>query len=127
MPSFSKSGHDEVKCQVCGRLVDTGIEKVEWRPDLTGNKRAGNVCRNCLNKAPRLGISLREEPEQEIIEQEIVDMGKVPGMKLYKIVTKTETFDDFMALSKKEVKELFSNTEYKIVSITLKHKTDEDV
>jgi hypothetical protein len=47
---FSESGHDEVICQLCSRMVDTGKEKIEWRPDLTGHESAGNVCEKCLDR-----------------------------------------------------------------------------
>jgi hypothetical protein len=50
MPHFSESGHDEVICQKCGRIVNTGKEKVEWRPDITGNQSAGNVCVPCIQQ-----------------------------------------------------------------------------
>jgi hypothetical protein len=48
MPYFSESGHDLVLCQVCGRDIDTGKETPTWRPDITGNPSAGNVCRECV-------------------------------------------------------------------------------
>lgn len=54
MPHFSESGHDEVICQVCGRVVDTGRETVEWRPDLTGSESAGNVCAKCISNNRRV-------------------------------------------------------------------------
>lgn len=50
MPLFSDEGHDCVICQTCSRLVDTGVEAITWRPDLTGNESAGNVCESCIEK-----------------------------------------------------------------------------
>ena len=53
MPHFSdcgKPGHlDTYICQVCGQVHCSGCVPSEWRPDITGNSSAGNVCRNCLN------------------------------------------------------------------------------
>jgi len=53
MPRFSETGHDMALCQICGRDVDTGKEKVEWREDITGSERAGNVCQFCVNDHTR--------------------------------------------------------------------------
>lgn len=50
MPHFSENGNDVVICQLCARPIDTGAEKVAWRPDLTRNKSAGNVCARCIQK-----------------------------------------------------------------------------
>lgn len=41
MPHFSESGHDEVLCQGCGRIVDTGKETVTWV------RGKGNHCPSC--------------------------------------------------------------------------------
>lgn len=73
MPHFSPSGHDMVLCQKCGRDVDTGKEKVEWRPDITGKPSAGNVCEECLlahtfkrpAKTPMAPMGIYEHCKQE--------------------------------------------------------------
>lgn len=54
MPHFGPRGHDQVMCQVCARAVDTGVKKVEWRTDITGNPRAGNVCEDCIRSRTNL-------------------------------------------------------------------------
>lgn len=47
MPHFTDDGRDTVLCQVCARVVTAAT----WRPDITGNKSAGNVCKSCEAKA----------------------------------------------------------------------------
>lgn len=49
MPTFSKSGADEYTCQKCARRLDSEKYPPEWRPDITGNSSAANVCPECLN------------------------------------------------------------------------------
>lgn len=65
MPHFSKSGHDMVLCQVCGRDIDTGKDQPEWRVDITGNKSAGNVCPSCVAMHDDKPVSLYEHCKQE--------------------------------------------------------------
>lgn len=67
MPHFSKSGHDEVICQKCTRIVDTGKESVDWRPDITGSQSAGNVCGFCVIEHERSNevVSLYEHCRRE--------------------------------------------------------------
>lgn len=48
MPHFSQEGHDIVLCQLCARKLNTGVERPQSRPDLTGNESAANVCNTCV-------------------------------------------------------------------------------
>jgi len=51
MPHFSEAGNDTYLCQVCAKVKDSVVDGApEWRPDLTGSPRAGNVCSECLAK-----------------------------------------------------------------------------
>lgn len=61
MPHFDEHGRDTVICQLCGRTVS----EATWRPDLTRNKSAGNVCAACVakSKEPR-----RAEPLLSLYE-----------------------------------------------------------
>jgi hypothetical protein len=43
MPHFSANGQDTAICQKCGSIVTDP----SWRPDITGSKGAGNVCKRC--------------------------------------------------------------------------------
>ena len=61
MPHFDKNGNDTVLCQLCGRVVNSAT----WRPDLTGNKSAGNVCSLCVAN-PVGGRAVRRELEEPI-------------------------------------------------------------
>lgn len=64
MPHFSESGADMYICQVCGRDLDSEKFPPQWRPDLTGSPRAGNICPSCLGAKERL-IDLREHCRRE--------------------------------------------------------------
>ncbi len=44
-PHFDDEGNETVLCQLCGRSVT----KADWRPDLTENASAGNVCHACID------------------------------------------------------------------------------
>ncbi len=59
MPHFSPTGHDLVLCQKCGRDIDCGKDEPHWRPDITGNASAGNICPECLLKH-ELGVPNKE-------------------------------------------------------------------
>jgi hypothetical protein len=49
MPSFCDiCGADMYICQKCGRDLCSDTEQPKWRPDITGNKSAGNVCPDCI-------------------------------------------------------------------------------
>lgn len=62
MPHFDEDGFDTWICQICGRAFGSNV-KSEWRPDITGKPGAGNVCPNCLGKAP-----LQREAEKFAVE-----------------------------------------------------------
>jgi hypothetical protein len=47
-PHFSQSGNDTYICQVCATIFDSVECPPVWRPDLTGNRSAGNICPACL-------------------------------------------------------------------------------
>jgi hypothetical protein len=49
MPHFDQHGGDQWICQKCLSIFDSTVNS-EWRPDITGNKCAGNVCPSCLAK-----------------------------------------------------------------------------
>lgn len=66
MPHFSPSGHDEVICQICHRIIDTGREDVSWRPDLTGNESAGNACAKCVTQLTAEMAAHREPPPEPV-------------------------------------------------------------
>jgi hypothetical protein len=48
MPHFNAAGHDTYICQVCTGIFDAVTATATWRPDVTGNVSAGNVCPGCL-------------------------------------------------------------------------------
>ncbi len=48
MPHFSESGNDTYICQRCARVFDSVEQPSQWRPDITGNSSAGNVCPACV-------------------------------------------------------------------------------
>lgn len=43
-----QSFHDDYMCQKCATVKDSGTDPSQWRPDITGNKSAGNVCPSCM-------------------------------------------------------------------------------
>jgi hypothetical protein len=49
MPHFDQYGGDEWICQVCGRVQSSRVG-FGWRPDITNNTSAGNVCPTCLKR-----------------------------------------------------------------------------
>ncbi len=51
MPHFSSCcGRDEYICQKCGVIKCSNCSTPEWRPDITGHKSAGNVCKECMSR-----------------------------------------------------------------------------
>lgn len=51
--------NDDYICQICA-VIKT--DHSEWRPDVTGNKSAGNVCESCMkvhNETKLVGEELR--------------------------------------------------------------------
>lgn len=81
MSKFSETGHDVVICQRCSRLVDTGAEKVSWRPDITGNESAGNVCEVCervdyLDQIVRMNKKFDEEAKGRGLGSQLVEIAK---------------------------------------------------
>lgn len=61
MPHFDQYGNETWICQICGRIKPSS-EISDWRPEVTENRSAGNVCLPCLetHQASRLtGQALR--------------------------------------------------------------------
>ncbi len=50
MPFFSDSGADTWLCQKCYEVFASDEVMSEWRPDITGNDSAANVCPDCVEK-----------------------------------------------------------------------------
>lgn len=50
MPHFDENGHDTYICQVCAKIKSSAKSTPEWRPDITNNKSAANVCEDCVKK-----------------------------------------------------------------------------
>ncbi len=46
MPHWNERGEETVVCQKGSHTVPAS--QVEWRPDITGNQSAGNVCKACI-------------------------------------------------------------------------------
>ena len=54
---ISEDGNDMYICQVCGRDLDSVKHPPQWRPDLTGNEHAGNICPSCtMGKSKPLSL-----------------------------------------------------------------------
>jgi len=66
MPRFCECGSDMYICQKCGRDLCSTKFPPEWRPDITKNEHAGNVCPQCIANSPEEGhISLYDHCRAE--------------------------------------------------------------
>jgi hypothetical protein len=50
MPHFDANGYDTYICQKCATTRSLADSRPEWRKDITGSDRAGNVCEECVAK-----------------------------------------------------------------------------
>lgn len=66
MPHFSSCcpGADTYICQKCARILCSKCQPPKWRPDITGNKSAGNICPKCF-KCVSEDLSLFEHCRRE--------------------------------------------------------------
>ena len=55
MPHFSEccEGADTYICQRCGRIRCGSCQPGKWRPDITGNSSAANVCMSCIEEVDK--------------------------------------------------------------------------
>lgn len=51
MVAFCECGADMYICQMCGKDLCSKDYPSEWRPDITENESAGNVCPSCVKAA----------------------------------------------------------------------------
>lgn len=73
---YCSCGADTYICQSCGRILCSAAFPAEWRPDITGNQSAGNVCPTCLNPANRLVLAFSGEWRSDRIPTD-----DIPGIK----------------------------------------------
>lgn len=65
MPHFTEDGREEWICQACGGIYDDRTPS-EWRPDITGNEHASNVCPQCVKEYARLHPQSGKEKSHSI-------------------------------------------------------------
>jgi hypothetical protein len=89
-PEFCNCGADMYICQVCHKDSCSKDSPSEWRPDITGNESAGNVCPECVKRklqktasfdiTTQLGKTLRVSPERYVarIAEQVAEEGVGP-------------------------------------------------
>lgn len=79
---------DMVICQKCGRDLCFAEHKFEWRPDITGNEHAANVCEDCVKKfdqAKKSSITVKRISAGEMVIEVEGKEVSVPMLSGYKV------------------------------------------
>lgn len=68
MPTFGPNGRDEFICQKCARVLESTDLYPQWRPDITGNESAGNVCMQCIRQHDAHDKAIQDAGSQKVLD-----------------------------------------------------------